>query len=160
MPPVRLDMTGQKFDVLPDGEYDAVIGSWKSKGLSKGAKTSGAPMIEITYALDQGGKIWENHIFHANSIWTFKRMAVAAGLDAADFEGERDILFASEAEDYPDVEDPLIVDDVMEQIIGSRVKLVLKTRPANGEYAARNEVAKVLPADDDLSSSGWARKAA
>ena len=158
MPPVRLDMKGQQFEVRPDGDYTAVVASWKNKGLSKGQKTSGAPMIEVTYALDEGGKIWENHIFHANSIWTFKRMITAAGYDG-DLDGERDILFASEVDDYPDVEDPLIIDDVMESIIGIPVTLTLKTRPAQGEYAARNEVAKVLPADNPISSA-WPKKAA
>jgi len=151
-------MKGQQFEVRPDGDYPATVASWKNKGLSKGAKTTGAPMIEVTYALDEGGKIWENHIFAPNSIWTFKRMAIAGGIDPEEFSGERDILFAQEVDDYPETENPLVVDDVMDAIIGVPLILTLKTRPAQGEYAEKNEVAKVTAADTEPTA--WRNKAA
>jgi len=151
-------MKGQKFEVRPDGDYPGTVASWKNKGLSTGAKTKGAPMIEVTYALDEGGKIWENHIFAPNSIWAFKRMAIAGGIDPEEFSGERDILFAQEVDDYPEVENPLVVDEVMDAIIGVPVILTLKTRPAQGEYAEKNEVAKVTAADAEPTA--WRKKAA
>lgn len=125
MPRINLAGVGG-FEPLEEGQYEAtyVGGKYTAK-----SKSSGQPSVSVTFQLSEDGlenrKLFKNYSLQPQSLWAFKQLLVALGMDEESLE-----------------EGDFDVEEVLKELVGARVILDVTV----GEYQGQknNQVRRVL----------------
>ncbi len=127
------DVETTSFEPVPAGPYLLAVTDWnRVETKNEGKLPVGTPGINWEFTIQEGPyanrKLWTNHWIHPKTLGFVKGLLGATGdYSEEDLSGQFDI-------------DP---DAVVGSLVGARVKV----RPAQGQYAASNDIGSFLPAD-------------
>lgn len=116
---------------IPVGTYNAIFDEYENDY----ASTDGSEVVKMTFVLDgnpgeqasqNGRKAYRTFSMKATALWAFKRACLALGESPETFESEED----------------LDTDEILDQLVGSRCRLVVKHRKVDGEL--RSDVRAIL----------------
>lgn len=126
MPVVDLSGVTTEFTAIPAGEYQAIF----AKYVNGVGKTSGEPKVTLRFAIADGeyeGRVlFSDCSLQPHALFAIKRALLAMGADPEDLEHSID------------------TDEELDRVIGSRVRLVVSTKPKNDGTGDYNNVENIL----------------
>lgn len=124
----KVDFTGVStgYDAVPEDEYQAAFTSYRIEN----AKASGQPMVVLEFAVTEGEyagrKFWQNHSLQPQALFALKGTMLALGCDEETLEG------------------PLELEDELDDLIGSDVRLEVGQNEYEGKMRNRIEKIKAI----------------
>lgn len=130
MPKINFNGVSDGFEVIPSGDYAAVLESWKWHDK---AKTSDNGYLELKFAITEGEyegrNVWRNLSESDNALWAMKRALIRLGCSADDLDDEIDL------------------DDIMPDLCGNSCVLTLEEYEYPAESGEMRNNVKEIHAD-------------
>jgi len=117
----------QEFEQLPEGIYPAKLEKWENKETKSGDSINVNMTFVVTEGECEGRKGFLSRNLKPQSLWSFKKTAVALGADPEAFVGEFD------------------TDEIMVDLVGEECRIKVEEQK-EGDYAGRTQITDVLAA--------------